>query len=1362
MDTPKPKPGKSGNATVVTGNKSQSGKMMSGAQVKGGVAAQNAPTSPPPPKRVPPLFRPIDWFVLIFCFAAIWTVYLLTLAPDLTLEDSGELTTASFYAGIPHPPGYPFWSIYSWFWTWILPMGSVTWRVEVGESFAAALACGLVGFMVSRGSSMLIEGIKDLNESINRQWENGICIVSGITAGLLLGFDNFMWKESVVINRISVFDVPWLMMVALCLLRWIYAPHQRRYLYIAMFFFGICATIHQTMLVAAMGIEVVVALAHPRYGRTFFLGNSVIFLSSLILMRSETIPALNGLAPTLLVMFWGVGIASVALYIWLVILTKADLTVIWRDCSLAGVFLFVSAAPGSGGFCIFLSFVSMVAFCVLAYNSWKRDLGWLVVIACGLLWVLGVSFYFYEPISGMAVPPMQWGYPRTVEGFFHALSRGQYEKANPTDVLHDPFRFVLQLGMLISGLANSFSWVNLFVALLPFLFITKLQKRERAWIIGLAAIYFCVGFLLMILMNTTPDRQSAEENKVFFTAGHAVISIFIGYGLALLAAFMATHYASFRVMGLTLGSLALVLAAVVLFDNVSTTFYGGAGLLNYNQILLLFLSMAGAFVLAALAVQLYLKAKPVALAAGASPAGNRPAAKPGAAGPTPDDRMWFQGFSIGSGVFLAAALFLAFFVGERISIAKVVGSLPRIFAPGQYSLPVIGGLLVVIAVVGFVSMVFVYRNRAPVLITLSLFLLLPLYSGLTHWAKAEERNHWYGYWFGHDMFTPPFEGPDGNLSYDPKLREQMMKDPKKGDLVYPEMTRHTILFGGTDPGRFNPTYMIFCESFVPPNCKPMDPLFDRRDVYLITQNALADGTYLDYLRSQYFRSAQQDPYFFSELVKYLAGLAHMQNNGLVQWTAGIAEKVLDVPFTRLGAKIEARRRAEGVYPPNEIYIPSPEDSAKCFQDYTRDVAQREQEGRLMPGEDVQVDPSGRVQVSGQVAVMMINGLLCRVIFDKNPTNEFYVEESFPLEWMYPYETPFGIIMKINREPNVAMPEDALRRDHAFWKKYSERFIGDWIDYKTPVGDICTNFVEKVFLQNDYSTFKGDHKFLRDEDAQKAFSKLRSSQAGMYAWRLRLLIPFAQSHEPEEYAVYRPKSDAEIQQLYQEADFAFKQAFAFCPYSPEAAVRYVNFLFQFQRFDDALLVAKTWKKLDPYNSQASDLIDQIEKIKEQIGANSQAMATLQQMDTEAHEHPTNIQNLMTVASSYVQMGQTNLAVALFDQALTNSAISYNAVAAIAQFFNQLGPAYLPHLEAALQKLTMVAPDQPEAFYDLAAMEAVLGKNESALTNLRTAMDLNAKRLKSNPNASNLILTNRIDARFDRLRNLPEFQKIVPPN
>jgi hypothetical protein len=46
-------------------------------------------------------------------------------------------------------------------------------------------------------------------------------------------------------------------------------------------------------------------------------------------------------------------------------------------------------------------------------------------------------------------------------------------------------------------------------------------------------------------------------------------------------------------------------------------------------------------------------------------------------------------------------------------------------------------------------------------------------------------------------------------------------------------------------------------------------------------------------------------------------------------------------------------------------------------------------------------------------------------------------------------------------------------------------------------------------------------------------------------------------------------------------------------------------------------------------------------------------------------------------------------------------------------------------------------------------------------LRIALDLNAKRLQRDPKAGDLAATNRSDPRFDALRSLPEFQKIIPP-
>jgi tetratricopeptide (TPR) repeat protein len=1157
--------------------------------------AAKAPVAKPVPAKVPPLFRKIDWLVLIISFIVVWTVYLLTLAPELTLEDSGELCTASFYAGIPHPPGYPFWAIYSWFWTAILPFGNVAWRVEVGESFAAAMACGLVGFMVSRGSSMLIEGIEEL-KNMTVKWETAICMVSGIVAGLLLGFDGFMWKESVVINRISLFDVPWIMVVALCLMRWIYAPQQRRYLYIGMFFFGLCATIHQTMLVAAMGIEVCIAVALPRLGRDLFFGNGIIFILVLIGSSMGKLPAYDALSPVFKGIFYVVGFGSIAACFWLSLKTKGIL------------------------------------------SEWKS------VTFMGLLWLLGAAFYLYEPISGMTDPPMQWGYPRTLEGFFHAISRGQYASAEPTDIIHDPGRFMMQLGLLVNGLAESFSWVYLFIALLPFFFLLKMQKRERAWIIGLASIYLCIGVLLTIIMNTSPERQTADESKVFFAASHAVVAIMIGYGLALMAAYMAMHYEKFRRWGLAGGAVAAVLALYCLVDATSKLYFGPAG---------------------------------------------------------------------------------------GISLSELPHWIVQAFSKEQYGSPVFANLILLAMPVIFILALLFYRNRAPVLIALCLFSAAPVYSGLSHWYKSEQRNHWFGYWFGHDMFTPPFG-------------------------IYPEIERNSIIFGGTDPGRFCPTYMIFCESFIPHNCQPVqDQKFDRRDVYLITQNALADGTYLDYLRAQYNRSAQQDPPFFREFLKYILGIPFGADSSFVRGIADAAYTVLDVPFTKFGAHVEARRRAQGVYPPNEIYIPSPEDAQNSFQEYAEDVQRRAQLGQLQPGESP-IGADGRVQVSGQVQVMMINGLLCKIIFDRNPTNAFYVEESFPLDWMYPYETPSGIIMKINRNPLPSLPDEVFKKDHEFWSKYSERLLGNWITYDTSIKQIA-DFAEKVYVGNNYEGFKGDRKFIRDDGAQKAFSKLRSSIAGMYAWRLSAYCP------PE----YRPKNNEESQALIREADFAFKQSFAFCPYSPEAVFRYANFLLQLNRFDDALIVAQTCLKLDPYNGQVVGLVNQLEDFKKQSGQRSQFQNELQKLQNEAAANPSNFQNVIALGGLYLQMQDTNRMAelfrqseSLFDQSLANPNITAADVSAMVQIAARIGD--LPRLEIVLEKLISLKSDQPEPYYDLAVLKTILGKNSEALQNLKAALDLNSKRLLTDPSAHNLLVEARSDPHFDALRNLPEFQKIVPSN
>src|SRR5208282_4381048 len=117
----------------------------------------------------------------------------------------------------------------------------------------------------------------------------------------------------------------------------------------------------------------------------------------------------------------------------------------------------------------------------------------------------------------------------------------------------------------------------MFVGLLPFLFLFKMHKRERSWIIGLTAIYFCLAVLLVNLLNVGLDKSSADLNKVFFTASHALFAIMIGYGLTLMAAYMATHYAKFRFWGMIGGAAAVILALYCLADAAAKLYVGPGG-----------------------------------------------------------------------------------------------------------------------------------------------------------------------------------------------------------------------------------------------------------------------------------------------------------------------------------------------------------------------------------------------------------------------------------------------------------------------------------------------------------------------------------------------------------------------------------------------------------------------------------------------------------------------------------------------------------------------------------------------------------------------------------------------------------------
>jgi tetratricopeptide (TPR) repeat protein len=439
---------------------------------------------------------------------------------------------------------------------------------------------------------------------------------------------------------------------------------------------------------------------------------------------------------------------------------------------------------------------------------------------------------------------------------------------------------------------------------------------------------------------------------------------------------------------------------------------------------------------------------------------------------------------------------------------------------------------------------------------------------------------------------------------------------------------------------------------------------------------------------------------------------------------------------------ELARSLGGIYPDREINTPPASEAQRRTQEYMVDARRRLKLNQLEPGEGVLELPDGKVQLNGQVSIMAINGLLTRLVFDQNPGNEFYVEESAPIKWMYPYLTPFGIIMKLNRQPPAQLTEDMIRRDHEFWTQYSERLIGNWITYDTTIRDIV-EWVRRVYQRRDFTGFKGDRKFVRDEQAQKVFSKLRSAIAGIYNYRLFVMA----------------KSAAEQQRFARETEFALRQAFAFCPYNIEVVGRYVQFLANFHRFDEALVIANTCLELDPNNDQAAGLIKTIRTWKDHASARVSPDQTLRRLEQAAQQNPTNFQAAFDLAATCLQYQQTNRAVEILDRVFNSPSINHPALDVLAQAYAQIQD--LTRLRAVLDKAVKLFPDSPEAWYNLAGLEAMAGNSTDAPANLRRALELSAQRLKLNPGASDLAEQARKDPRLASLLQRPDFRQWQEP-
>src|SRR5436190_4233856 len=140
----------------------------------------------------------------LLCVGAVFVVALLlyawTLAPTVTLVDSGELILAAWGTGVAHPPGFPLWVMLAHLAS-LLPFGNVAVRINFSSAFFAALACATLTLVVAEliitSSYLAASKRRKRGAQIKKTEESGVAhfIVAApaVGAGLLMAFSRTLW-----------------------------------------------------------------------------------------------------------------------------------------------------------------------------------------------------------------------------------------------------------------------------------------------------------------------------------------------------------------------------------------------------------------------------------------------------------------------------------------------------------------------------------------------------------------------------------------------------------------------------------------------------------------------------------------------------------------------------------------------------------------------------------------------------------------------------------------------------------------------------------------------------------------------------------------------------------------------------------------------------------------------------------------------------------------------------------------------------------------------------------------------------------------------------------------------------------------
>ncbi|MGH9930554.1 MAG: protein O-mannosyl-transferase family [Pyrinomonadaceae bacterium] len=231
-------------------------------------------------------------FVLVTSLA----LYLYTLAPNVTLVDSGELILAAHSLGVAHPPGFPLYVLLAHIFS-LLPLGNFATRIHLVSALSAALAATMMTLLVIEAT--LIRSKPEQKTKIAKKRERQsspkveerlakdastiVIFAPGMIAGLLFAFSRTLWAYATIaevytLNAFLLITIFWLVV---SWRRNVLESHANRIeasdrkLYIAAFLFGLALGVHHVTI--GLMLPALAALVFATEGAKFFKGKRLLY-----------------------------------------------------------------------------------------------------------------------------------------------------------------------------------------------------------------------------------------------------------------------------------------------------------------------------------------------------------------------------------------------------------------------------------------------------------------------------------------------------------------------------------------------------------------------------------------------------------------------------------------------------------------------------------------------------------------------------------------------------------------------------------------------------------------------------------------------------------------------------------------------------------------------------------------------------------------------------------------------------------------------------------------------------------------------------------------------------------------------------